>query len=164
VDYFVGAFLVRRLAPLQTNLRKRLVKSPRVYWRDTGLLHALLGVADQRALLDQPWVGASWEGFVLEQIIGVLLARGVAFDPYYFRTSDGHELDLVVDLGRERWAVEIKLTSAPAPADMDRLELVSDLIKATHRFLVTRTIRPAGDDRRASCNLEWLLERLSARR
>ena len=65
LDYLIGAFLVRSLSPWQANLKKRLVKRPKVYWRDSGLLHALLGVTDYRHLLTQPWVGASWEGYVI---------------------------------------------------------------------------------------------------
>jgi hypothetical protein len=99
LDYLVGAFLIRRLPPYQANLRKRIVKNPRVYWRDSGLLHALWNVADERALLAQPWVGASWQGFVLEQEIGTLSALGRCFEAFYFRTRDGHEIDLVLDLG-----------------------------------------------------------------
>ena len=81
VDYLAGAFLIRRLPPYQVNIRKRLVKSPRIYWRDSGLLHALLNVPDERTLLAQPWVGASWEGFVIEQLIGELSSSGRAFEP-----------------------------------------------------------------------------------
>jgi hypothetical protein len=161
VDYLEGAFLVRRLPPFQTNLRKRLVKTPRIYWRDTGLLHAVLNVPDEDALLAQPWVGASWEGFVIEQVLGTLSARGVSFESYYFRTSDLYEVDLVIDTGRERWAIEVKLTASPGPDDMARLDRAAGMIGATRRFLVTRTRRPAGDDRRASCDLGGLLERLS---
>ncbi len=75
VDYLVGAFLIRRLPPYQANIRKRLVKSAKVYWRDSGLLHALLNVPDAATLLDQPWVGASWEGFVIEQILALWAPR-----------------------------------------------------------------------------------------
>jgi predicted AAA+ superfamily ATPase len=160
VDYLVGAFLIRRLPPYQANVRKRLVKSPRVYWRDSGLLHALMNVPNDRALLVQPWVGASWEGFVIEQAIGELSARGHPFEAYYFRTSDQLELDLVLDLGAELWAVEVKLTASPAPQDMARLDAVADLIGATRRFLITQTPRSSGDDRRASCNLPNFLDRL----
>ena len=88
-----GAFLIRRLLPYQVNIRERIVKSPRIYWRDSGLLHALLNVSDDRALLAQPWVGASWEGFVIEQMIGEMSSRGMNFQAYYFRTSDQYELD-----------------------------------------------------------------------
>ncbi len=160
LDYLIGAFLIYRLPPYRTNIRKRLVKSPRVYWRDTGLLHALWNVADERTLLAHPSVGSSWEGFVIQQIIGEMSALGRSYDAYYFRTSDQYELDLVLDTGRELWAVEVKLTSAPAIADMDRLHKAADLIGATRCFLVSRTSRPVGDEYRASCNLSWLIERL----
>jgi len=160
VDYLAGAFLIRRLPPFQTNIRKRLVKSPRIYWRDTGLLHAVLNVSNERALLAQPWVGASWEGFVIEQLIGELSACGKTFDAYYFRTSDQYELDFVVDVGKELWAVEVKLTSSPSPADMDRLNKTADMIGARRRFLVTKTNRPAGDGLRGSFDLSSLLTHL----
>jgi predicted AAA+ superfamily ATPase len=161
LDYLVGAFLIRRLQPYQPNIRKRLVKSPKVYWRDSGLLHALHQVFDQRALLAQPWVGASWEGFVIEQVLGELTSRGRTFGAYHFRTSDQYELDLVLDFGRERWAVEVKLTSSPSPADLARLDRTADLIGAARRFLVSQTERSSGDERRGSCNLSGLLERLA---
>ena len=160
VDYLVGAFLVRRLPPFHANLKKRLVKSPKVYWRDTGLLHALLNVPDERSLLQQPWVGASWEGFVIEQVLGQLGATGRDYDAYHLRTSDGREIDLVLELGGERWAIEVKLTTSPAADDMRRLDELAEAIRASRVYLITRTSRPAGDDRRASANLPWLLERL----
>jgi predicted AAA+ superfamily ATPase len=160
LDYLAGAFLIRRLRPYQTNIRKRLIKNPKVYWRDSGLLHALLMVSDERTLLMQPWVGASWEGFVIEQAIGELSSRGCAFEAYYFRTSDQYELDLVLDLGRDRWAVEIKLTASPGPADMARLDQAADLIGASRRFLVSQVGRSFGDEKRASCNLPSFIERL----
>jgi predicted AAA+ superfamily ATPase len=160
VDYLAGAFLIRRLRPFQANLRKRLIKSPKVYWRDSGLLHALLNVSDERTLLAQPWVGASWEGYVIEQALGELSSRGCAFEAYYFRTSDQFELDLVLDHGRERWAVEIKLTASPGPADMARLDRTADLIGASRRFLVSQVERSSGNLERASCNLLGFIERL----
>lgn len=160
LDYLTGAFLIRRLLPYQANIRKRLVKSPKVYWRDSGILHALLNVPDDKSLLVQPWVGASWEGFVIEQAIGVLSAHGAAFDAYYFRTSDQHELDLVLDFGQELWAVEIKLTSAPASADMAKLDKTADMIQAQRRFLVSQTTRPVGDGDRISCGLPDFLDHL----
>ena len=81
-----GAFLIRRLPAYHANVRKRLVKSPKVYWRDTGLLHALLNLSQERELLNQPWVGASWEGFVIEQVLGgcprmVAVASGRGAEP-----------------------------------------------------------------------------------
>ncbi len=161
VDYLEGAYMIRRLPPYLANVRKRLVRSPRIYWRDTGLLHALLNVPDGQNLLTQPWVGASWEGFAIEQIIAEMSVRGMNFNAYYFRTSDQYELDLVVDAGGGLWAVEVKLTSSPSIGDMDRLNKVADMIGAARRFLVTRTSKPTGDDYRASCNLPSLIERLS---
>lgn len=161
LDYLVGAYLIRRLQPYQTNIGKRLIKNPKVYWRDSGLLHALLNVPDEKALLSQPWVGASWEGYVIEQVLGELSAGGQGVEAWYFRTSDQYELDLVLDFGRERWAVEIKLTSSPSPEDMARLDKTADMIQASRRFLVSRTSRPAGDGRRVSCNLPTFLDRLN---
>jgi len=160
LDYLVGAFLIRLLPSYQANIRKRIVKRPKLYWRDTGLLHALLNVPDEYTLLSQPWVGASWEGFVIEQVLGELSARGRVFSAYYFRTSDQYELDLVLDFGRELWAVEIKLTSSPSPEDMLRLDKAADIIGATRRFLVSRVRRAAGDGRRLSCDLPAFLAHL----
>ncbi|MDY7009914.1 MAG: ATP-binding protein [Planctomycetota bacterium] len=160
LDYLVGAFLIRRLQPYQANIKKRLVKSPKVYWRDSGLLHALLNVPDWRSLLAQPWVGASWEGFVIEQALGELSSRGRSFDAYYFRTSDQHELDLVLDFGKELWAVEVKLSSSPTPDDMRRLDKTADMIDASRRFLVSQTRRLSGNERRTSCNLTSFLKHL----
>jgi predicted AAA+ superfamily ATPase len=160
LDYFEGAFLIRRLQPYQANIKKRLVKSPKVYWRDSGLLHAILNVQDEHTLLAQPWVGASWEGFVIEQTIGELSSCGRNFNAYYFRTSDQHELDLVLDFGKDRWAVEVKLSSAPGPDDMRQLDKTADMISATRCFLVSQTNRSSGDGHRISCNLLSFLKHL----
>ena len=86
LDYLVGAFLIRRLPAYHANIGKRLVKSPKVYWRDTGLLHALMNVADEGDLLGRPWAGLSWEGFVIEQILGALQCAGREFE-----ASSSHE-------------------------------------------------------------------------
>jgi predicted AAA+ superfamily ATPase len=160
MDYLSGAFLIRRLPPYRPNIRKRLVKSPKIYWRDTGLLHAQLNVSDEQALLVQPWVGASWEGFVIEQTIGVLNSVGRPFEAFYFRTSDQYELDLVLELDNELWAIEVKLTTSPGPRDLGRLDKTADMIGATRRILVSQTKRTVGGTERASCNLPWLLDRL----
>ena len=93
LDYLEGAFLIRRLPAYHANLRRRLVRRPKVYWRDSGLLHALLDVPDRDALLHQPWVGASWEGFVIDQVLGALQGTGCSIDAYHFRTSDRREID-----------------------------------------------------------------------
>ncbi len=160
LDYLSGAFLIRKLPSYQANIRKRLVKSPRIYWRDTGNLHAILNVSDEQSLITQPWVGASWEGFVIEQAIGLLASQGVNFEAYYFRTSDQYEVDLLLDFGTERWAVEIKLTASPKTEDMELLDRAAEMIGASRRFLVSKVSNTTGDEKRASCNLSGFLERL----
>lgn len=111
VDLLADLLLVRRLPPVHANVGKRLVKSPKVYLRDSGLVHALLGIADQDALAGHPVVGGSWEGFVIETL---LAAAPPLAQASYYRTSGGAEMDLVLDLpGGERWAVEVKLGRVP---------------------------------------------------
>jgi len=145
-DFLEGAFLIRRLPPYLTNIRKRLVKRPRIYWRDSGLHHALMGVHGLDDLYRQPWVGASWEGFVIEQTLAALDAAAKRPQTFFFRTSDGHELDLVLDWGTERWAVEVKLTSNPSTDMVARLNRTADLIGAARRVLVCRIARKIEND------------------
>jgi uncharacterized protein len=111
LDLMVDLLLVRRLAPRLTNVGKRLVRSPKVYVRDSGLLHALLGIADKEMLLGHPVVGASWEGLVLENLIAL---AGDGVESSFYRTGGGAEVDLVLSWpdGRE-WAIEVKRTLAP---------------------------------------------------
>ena len=113
LDLLVDALLVRRLEPLAANLGKRLVKTPKVYIRDSGLLHALLNVADANALHGHPVLGAAWEGLVVEQV-AALAPPGAVLN--YFRTAAGAEIDLVLTLGQRRYAFEIKYSAAPKPA------------------------------------------------
>ncbi|MCA3131123.1 MAG: ATP-binding protein [Rhodocyclaceae bacterium] len=111
LDLLVDLLLVRRLAPYHVNVGKRLVKAPKVYVRDSGLAHALLGIGDHEALLGHPVAAASWEGFVIENLIA---AAGPDTVPGFYRTSAGAEIDLVLERpGGERWVVEIKRSSAP---------------------------------------------------
>lgn len=107
IDLLADLLLVRRLTPLSANVGKRLVKSPKVYVRDSGLVHALLGLADFEELAGHPVVGPSWEGFVVENLLAAAPDRTAAA---FYRTSAGAEIDLVLDLpGRVgRWAIEIK--------------------------------------------------------
>ncbi len=158
LEYFISAFLIQWLPPYRANIRKRLLKNPKVYWRDSGLLHALLNISNKHSLLTQPWVGASWEGFVIENIIGELASLGKNFDAYCFQTSDQYELDLVLDLGEELGAIEVKISSSPGRADVARLEKTADLIGATRCFLFSDTRKPIGNDKRVSCNLAGLIE------
>ncbi len=162
MDYLEGAFLLRRLQPFYANLKKRLVKSPKVYWRDSGLQHALSGVSTMDALLSQPWVGASWEGFVIQQALLRLNASGIDCTPYYLRTSDQYEIDLLLDFGTERWACEIKLTAEPKSADLAHLNKVADLIGADKRIVISRTIAPMEAGNSASLNVPGFLAKLKA--
>lgn len=111
IDLLADLFLVRRLQPYHANVKKRLVKSPKVYVRDSGLLHALLDIGDFNVLSGHPVVGAAWEGFVIENLLAVAPFRTHAS---FYRTSAGAEIDLLLELPRgQRWAVEVKLGSAP---------------------------------------------------
>ena len=160
-DFLEAAFLIRRLQSYSTNITKRLVKSPRVLWRDSGVRHALMNVKDLDHLYRQPWLGHSWEGFVIEQTLATIDAVGKRVQPYFFRTSDGYELDLVLDWGDERWAVEIKLTSNPSREMIDRLNTTADLIKATRRILICRTARKIENDRVLAINPTGWLRRIT---
>lgn len=112
VDLLVDLMLVRRIQPWFANVGKRLVKSPRVCWRDTGLLHALLGLETREQLLGHPCAGPSWEGFVIEQLSAAMADRGTL---WFYRTSTGAEIDLLVErAGGDLWAVEVKRSAAPA--------------------------------------------------
>lgn len=112
VDLFVDLFLLRRLEPWHANTTKRLVKSPKVYLRDSGLLHHLLGIRSMEELLGYSRMGASWEGFAIENIIAGLPDGARAS---FFRSAAGAEIDLVLDLPghRKPWAVEIKRGRSP---------------------------------------------------
>ena len=160
LDFLEGAYLVRRLAPWTARISKRLVKSPKLYIRDTGLLHALLGISDREALLRHPSAGASWEGFVIEQVIAGLAARGAQPEPFFLRTSDGREIDLVLRLGTELVALEIKLSARATPEDLAALDRAADLIGAGHRYLICGTTAPLADGRRGVLDLASALDRL----
>lgn len=161
-DYLEGAFLIRRLPPYFANLRKRLVKSAKVFWRDTGLVHFLCGVNDLEQLFSQPWVGHSWEGFVIEQTLATIAAAGKQARAFFFRTSDGYELDLVLDWGRQKWAIEVKLTSNPSTDMIDRLQKTADLIGAARRVLVCRIARPIENESLWVTNAADWLKKITA--
>jgi hypothetical protein len=114
LDLMVDLLLVRRLMPWQRNVGKRLVKSPKVFVRDSGVAHALLGLGTKEQLLGHPVVGYSWEGFVIENLLSVAPQRSAAS---FYRASGGAEIDLVLTLpGRRPWAIEIKRSLNPKPA------------------------------------------------
>ena len=111
LGHLESALVVRQLQPWHENISKRQVKAPRVYLRDSGLLHALLNLPSQRDLEGHPKVGASWEGFVIDQVIRLLDAAPE--ECWFWATHAGAELDLLVHRGGRRLGFEVKLTSAP---------------------------------------------------
>lgn len=136
LDLLEGVFLIRRLPPYFRNIRKRLVKSPRVFIRDTGLLHHLLNIPTASDLDNHPLRGASWEGLVIEDLIRrERLVR--PFTQFYFwRTATGQEADLILDRGTRRIAIEIKANSATNPHDARKLEAILDDVGADAGWLV----------------------------
>jgi len=111
IDYFENAFLIRRLQPYFTNSKKRIVKSPKIFIRDTGLLHALFNIENREDLDGYIGKGNSWESFVIQQITAILKPE---ISPYFYRTQDGTELDLVLIKGIQPiLGIEIKLSNAP---------------------------------------------------
>jgi hypothetical protein len=133
LDLLVDLLLVRRLPPWHGNIRKRLVKSPRVYVRDSGLVHALLSIGDREALLAHPVAGGSWEGMAIESLIA---AAPDGTEAYFFRTSAGAEIDLLLKTpGRRKpWAIEIKRGLAPK---IERgFHLAADAVRPERRLVV----------------------------
>lgn len=119
LDLFTDLFLVRQLAPWHENLSKRQVKSPKVYIRDSGLLHALLGLSSERELLSHPKAGASWEGYVIEETIRRLKPD----DAYFWATHAGAELDLLLHVRSRRYGIEVKMQDAPTVTPSMRIAM-----------------------------------------
>ena len=113
LDILEETFIVRHLPPFYSNIKKRLVKSPKIYIRDSGLLHNLFGIENKEGLLGHPAAGHSWEGFVIEQVINMLPKK---YTFYFYRTSSGAEVDLVVVKGdKPVLCIEVKLSLSPVP-------------------------------------------------
>ncbi len=143
LDLLTDALMVRQLQPWHANLKKRQVKSPKVYVRDSGLLHQLLGIDSEKALLGHPKVGASWEGFVIEQVLA-----GQAHDEAYFwATHQGAEIDLILRRGDRLLGIECKRADAPrmtkslrnATADLG-LERIAVLYPGTRRYSLSESV------------------------
>lgn len=132
LDLLVDLLLARRLPPFHANVRKRLVKSPRVYLRDSGILHALLGLGDLDAVLGHPVAGTSWEGFVLETLIR---AAPDGTQCSFYRTATGAEIDLVLELpGGPVWAIEVKRGLVASPSK--QLCVALEDVKPERAFIV----------------------------
>lgn len=132
------AFLIRQLQPYSVNIKKRLVKSPKVYIRDSGILHYLLGISNFESLNSNPIVGNSWEGYVIEQICQLTENK---YEAYFYRTHEGSECDLVlVKSGVPEIGIEIKYTSHPK---IGKGNLISfNDLKTKSNFVIT----PFSDD------------------
>jgi uncharacterized protein len=132
LDLMVDLLLVRRLKPWTYNISKRLVRSPKIYVRDSGVTHALLNITDYNDLLGHPVVGGSWEGFVIENILSVVSSGVQAF---YYGTPGGAEIDLLLEFsGKEKWAIEIKRNSSPKLSK--GFHTACDDIKPERRYVV----------------------------
>jgi predicted AAA+ superfamily ATPase len=137
IDVLCDLMLVRRLPAWHGNTGKRLIRSPKVYVRDSGIVHALLGLASYDAVLAHPVAGSSWEGFVVEQ----LLASATQAEASFYRTSHGAEADLVLEFRNgETWVIEVKLSSAPKP--QKGFYIAASDLKATRKILVAPVPAP----------------------
>jgi uncharacterized protein len=143
IDVLSDALLVRVLQPWHENMGKRLVKTPKVYYRDSGLLHQLLGVVDELSLLRHPAVGASWEGWVIEEVIQ---AAGGEYTPYFWRTSAGAELDLLLVSGARRIGVDVKRADAPRITASMRAALAD--LRLDHLYVIYPGTQPYSLDSR----------------
>lgn len=145
LDLLVDLLLVRRLSPWHGNVRKRLVKSPKVYVRDSGLVHALLGIVDREGLLAHPVAGGSWEGLAIESLIA---AAPSGTEAHFFRTAAGAEIDLLLNLPGHRrpWAIEIKRGLQPK---LERsFHLACESVRPERRLVVYSGVErlPLGED------------------
>ncbi len=132
IDLMSDLFLVRRLQPFAFNIGKRLVKTPKVYLRDSGIAHALLRIQSPEELLGHPACGGSWEGFVLSNLLSVCPSH---VQPFFYRTATGDEIDLVLDIaGNKRWAIEIKRGNIPSLSK--GFYRACEDIRADERFVV----------------------------
>ncbi len=143
IDVLCDLMLVRRLPPWVGNVGKRLTRSPKIYVRDSGLLHALLGLPSTQAVLAHPVAGSSWEGHVIEQLIAAAPNAQASF----YRTSNGAEADLVLTLGNgQTWVIEVKRSSAPSVSR--GFHLAASDVKAQRKLLVApvqRAYRTVGE-------------------
>jgi len=121
LDLMEGHFLVRRLPPYFPNIKKRIVKSAKIYIRDSGVLHYLLGISGARSLLESPKRGNSWEGFMIEQIISREMLQGAGSLFYFYRTHAGAEIDLIIERGSERIGYEFKCSVSIGKRDWANL-------------------------------------------
>ena len=132
LNLMVDLLLVRKLKPYIFNLNKRLIKSPKIYVRDSGITHALLNIKNYNELLSHPVIGGSWEGFIIENILSITSPH---INSYFYRTAEGAEIDLILEFSlTELWAIEIKRSSAPKIPK--GFHIACEDIKATRKYVV----------------------------
>jgi hypothetical protein len=136
VDILEHTFLIRKLPPYFVNVGKRLIKSPKVYFRDTGLLHFFLGIHSASILDVHPARGLSWEAFIIDQLISAYHRTVPASRAFFWRTSQGDEVDLLMDLGKRKVPFEIKLHSAPVAQDGEGLRRCMRSLHLKQSYLV----------------------------
>jgi uncharacterized protein len=161
LDLLADLMLVRRLPPWAGNIGKRLVRAPKVYVRDSGIVHALLGLATLDDVLAHPVAGGSWEGHVIDNLIA---AAPLGTQAFFYRSTAGAEIDLVLDLpNRQRWAVEIKRSSAPSVSK--GFHIAAQDLRVDEKLVVHSGAEsyPLGNDLRAMSLLDFQ-ERLAAQK
>jgi predicted AAA+ superfamily ATPase len=157
IDFLENAFLIRQLQPFYPNIKKRIVKAPKVYLRDTGILHNLLNINSPNELDGNPIKGNSWEGYVIEQVLQI---AGSPYESYFYRTHQGAECDLVLTKSSKPvFAIEIKLSAAPSLTRGNKIAFED--IKAEKNFIIV----PGNEEYQISenitaCGLRCFLEQI----
>lgn len=149
LDILAGTFMMRRLNPWYENISKRQIKSPKIYFRDSGILHTLLGVKSEKELYTHPKLGISWEGFAVEEVIRALEAEDE--DCYFWATQSGAELDLLVTKDGRKQGFEFKFTDTPkitksmniAMQDL-KIEKLTVIIPHPANFMISENIEVCG--------------------
>lgn len=156
MDFMEAAYLIRRLQPWYVNTSKRIVKSPKLYFRDSGLLHYMNRVESYNDLINHIICGASWEGFVIEQIIQLMPKH---FTPYFYRTHHGAETDLVLVKGNKPWvSIEIKLNNHPE-IPKGFVNCMNDL-GTLHNFIITPESNTYKNKNICICSLAFFVEKI----
>lgn len=160
IDILTDLFLVRQLKPWSGNSKKRLVKTPKIYVRDSGLLHSMVGIQNYNDLCAHPLYGQSWEGFIIEQILQIMPERVVAS---FYRTNAGAEIDLVLETPDNKvCAIEIKRTSNPTISKGFRLGC-EDIAPDYRLYVTPTTVQYPLDEKTDALNIEQLLEFLRSK-
>ncbi len=157
IDFLENAFLIRQLQPFYLNIKKRIVKAPKVYLRDTGILHNLLNIYSPNELEGNPLKGNSWEGFVIEQVLQIL---GSSYESYFYRTHQGAECDLVLTKSSKPiYAIEIKLSAAPTLTRGNKIAF-EDIGAAKNFIIVPESEEYQLSENISVCGLRCFLEQI----